>query len=455
MSDDVDVEYQVRLVPKGQQNIDISEDSIVRLMTLFNENNVVDEDDEVEIVKWLNGDSEDNNYCRESKHYEGYESPIMRYCIVKVLERDFEICDSKWFQANGMRVITKPALFESKEVQRGMEQTIPRRVVYFLKRKSDESMWAIRIFTWDDADSEVVIHTTQSHGEVQDLWAAFKTYFVENGPLKGECFTPDWKWVDLNNHTWDDVTLSQEIKEDIDVNIVDFINNIETFKQYDLPTNRGILFAGQPGTGKTLTLDVLLSQFPNVTRIYATADTLYGRNHVKKMYDIARRLSPTIIAIEDIDTIGSSDDEYERSPLVGEILTALNGAENNSGVITIATTNYPDSLDVALRDRPGRFDSRIDFEVPDKSSRIKILTQYISKFTDIKTINVKKMAKETDGFTGAWLRELVMLAFSLSLRDENTFDNETLDKALDKIKVLRKKTNKRRTEDEQNEALFG
>ena len=65
------------------------------------------------------------------------------------------------------------------------------------------------------------------------------------------------------------------------------------------------------------------------------------------------------------------------------------------------------------------------------------------------------MAKETDGFTGAWLRELVMLAFSLSLRDENTFDNETLDKALDKIKVLRKKTNKRRTEDEQNEALFG
>ena len=88
---------------------------------------------QVEIVKWLNGDSEDNNYCRESKHYEGYESPIMRYCIVKVLERDFEICDSKWFQANGMRVITKPALFESKEVQRGMEQTIPRRVVYFLK----------------------------------------------------------------------------------------------------------------------------------------------------------------------------------------------------------------------------------------------------------------------------------------------------------------------------------
>ena len=168
-------------------------------------------------------------------------------------------------------------------------------------------MWAIRIFTWDDSDSEVVIHTTNPHSEVQELWAEFKNYFIEHGPLKGQCFTPEWKWVDLNKRSWSDVILGSGIKDDLELNIVDFIENMDSYKKYDLPTNRGVLFAGEPGTGKTLTLEVLLNLFPNITRIYATAETLYGRNHIKNMYRLARQLSPCIVAIEDIDTIGSSD----------------------------------------------------------------------------------------------------------------------------------------------------
>ena len=459
MSDDVDTESQVRLGSVGQygslQNIDISETGVVKLMNLITDTSSLNnDDDETEIVEWLKG--YDSNYCRESKHYQSYESTIMRHCVFKVLERDFNMPHSAWFEiGNKGGVVEKPPLFETKEVERGIQHSIPRKVVYFLERKSDKTRWAVRIFCWDDDDCEVVIHTTQGHDEVQQQWDSFEKYFIEHGPLKGECFTPAWKWVELNNYTWDDVILGKAVKDDIDLNLVDFINNIESFKEYDLPTNRGILFAGEPGTGKTLTIDVLLSQFPNVTRIYATADTICGRSHVKNMYDLARKLSPTIIVIEDIDTIASSDEDYERSPLVGEILTALNGAENNSGVITIATTNYPDSLDVALRDRPGRFDSRIDFEVPDILGRDNILAKYISKFSKIDKINVKKLAKDTSRFTGAWLRELVVLAFTLSLRGKGKVDNTTLEKALDRVKVLRKKTNRQRQNNEQNEDLFG
>ena len=227
--------------------------------------------------------------------------------------------------------------------------------------------------------------------------------------------------------------------------------------EYGLPTNRGVLFAGEPGTGKTLTLEVLLNQFEGITRIYATAETLFGRNHIRKLYSLARKLSPTIVAIEDIDTIGSSDEEYgERSPLVGEILTALNSAENNNGVVTIATTNYPDNLDIALRDRPGRFDSRIDFDLPDKKGRKRILKTYIDKFDANKQINMDLLAKDTDGFTGAWLREVVLLAFSLSLKNtDKKLNQQNIDKAVSKIKILRQKTNRKRSRAEESEDIFG
>ena len=436
-------------------DVKINEESINQFVRAFH-NAETQRDDEEEIVKWV-GDGGDTNYCRESKHYENYESSIMRHCIVKVLERDFEICDYKWFQFNHDRVSTKPALFESKEVQRGVEHTIPRRVVYFLKRKGDESLWAVRIFTWDDDDCEVVIHTNQSHKEVQELWNEFKTYFVEHGPLKGECFTPEWKWVDLNKRSWSDVILTKPVREELDLNVVDYINNMDSYMEYGLPTNRGVLFAGEPGTGKTLTLEVLLNQFEGITRIYATAETLFGRNHIRKLYGLARKLSPTIVAIEDIDTIGSSDEEYgERSPLVGEILTALNCAENNNGVVTIATTNYPDNLDIALRDRPGRFDSRIDFDLPDKKGRKRILKTYIDKFDANKQINMDLLAKDTDGFTGAWLREVVLLAFSLSLKNtDKRLNQQNIDKAVSKIKILRQKTNRKRSRAEESEDIFG
>ena len=108
-----------------------------------------------------------------------------------------------------------------------------------------------------------------------------------------------------------------------------------------------------------------------------------------------------------------------------------------------------------MRDRPGRFDSRIDFEVPDILGRENILAKYISKFSKIDKINLKKLAKDTSGFTGAWLRELVVLAFTLSLRGKGKVDNTTLEKALDRVKVLRKKTNRQRQNNEQNEDLFG
>ena len=219
-----------------------------------------------------------------------------------------------------------------------------------------------------------------------------------------------------------------------------------------MKTNRGILFAGQPGTGKTLTLDVIMNQFRGYTRIYATAETLCGRHLIREMYSVARKLSPAIIVIEDIDTLGASeDDEAYRTPLLGEILTALNSVEKNDNILTIATTNYPDSLDIALRDRPGRFDCRINFDVPDKIAREGILKHSLKHFKFKKNeIDMSRLVSATEGFTGAWITELIQTSFSYALRDNTkkpTISNQNLTCALKIVKENRNLARKRNEED--------
>ena len=113
-------------------------------------------------------------------------------------------------------------------------------------------------------------------------------------------------------------------------------------------------------------MEVLLNEFKNHTRIYAPAETLTYPQAINETYELARKLSPTLVIIEDIDTLGRAEDHHDRSVYVSQLLSSLNSAESNESVITIASTNYPQALDIALRDRPFRFDARINFPLPSK-----------------------------------------------------------------------------------------
>ena len=99
-------------------------------------------------------------------------------------------------------------------------------------------------------------------------------------------------------------------------------------------------------------MEVLLNEFKNHTRIYAPAETLTYPQAINETYELARKLSPTLVIIEDIDTLGRAEDHHDRSVYVSQLLSSLNSAESNESVITIASTNYPQALDIALRDRP-------------------------------------------------------------------------------------------------------
>ena len=175
--------------------------------------------------------------------------------------------------------------------------------------------------------------------------------------MNGNTVNAKLQFIKIDTVGWDDVVLSPEQRKSFDRNIVKFIENIELYDEKKLPTSRGCLLTGPPGTGKTLTCSAIMNQVDS-TIIYITSDDITDRGQISELYDIARKVSPTIVVVEDIDTLGGIDRNRAGGdhPILGEFLNCLAGVESNSGVVTIATTNYPEYLDKALVDRPGRFD---------------------------------------------------------------------------------------------------
>jgi cell division protease FtsH len=191
--------------------------------------------------------------------------------------------------------------------------------------------------------------------------------------------------------------------------------------------------AGVPGTGKTLYCKILLNMV-DLTTIYVTRARMSKGLTLKRIYRLARKLSPSLVLIEDIDTVGGMDrrakvDDDDDSSL-GSLLEILEGIEPNTKVITVVTTNYPQHLDEALRNRPGRIDVFINIEVPNGEQRRQMLKGMTSNVKLAADIDWDELVKLTKGMSGAYLREVVasaILTFTFNSPDEDIIlDNESL-----------------------------
>lgn len=405
-----------------------------------------------------------SDYKQSVTTFVEHESPIRRYCAFQVLQEQFNIVDECWLRdgSYGMESKVIPALYDSLALKKNANSEdrvrIPKRAHFFCESKKNGSLWVVSFHTWEDADTDLMICTSEPHDDVKALVDDIENFFCEKGPLKGSCFNPQWEWVEPDYADWSDVILNDEIKDSIDLNIVTFLDNLELYAEHGLSTSRGILLSGLPGTGKTLTMEVLLNEFKDHTRIYAPAETLTYPQAINETYELARKLSPTLVIIEDIDTLGRAEDHHDRSVYVSQLLSSLNSAESNESVITIASTNYPQALDIALRDRPGRFDARINFPLPSKKERELILRKYATSFRT-KGLNWGSWAKKTEGFTGAWLRELITVAFSLAVRKQKSnkspvLNNEYMEQAFTIVHKTRNMVNQYRESETESENLF-
>lgn len=217
-------------------------------------------------------------------------------------------------------------------------------------------------------------------------------------------------------YTFDDVQGCDEAKKELE-EIVEFLKNPAKFNKLGAKMPKGVLLVGPPGTGKTLLAKAVAGE-ADVPFIYASGsqfDEVFvgvGSMRIRQMFESAKTQAPAIIFIDEIDAIGSKrnprDPQHSRMSL-NQLLTEMDGFSESTGVVVIAATNLPESLDKALL-RPGRFDRHVQVPLPDARGRRQILEMYLKDVCLSSEVDTAVMARATPGFSGADLFKMVNTA---------------------------------------------
>jgi AAA+ superfamily predicted ATPase len=264
----------------------------------------------------------------------------------------------------------------------------------------------------------------------------------ENNYLKGEKFTISGDFLKKpENLSWDDVILDKSLKDTLLR-----IDNLITNDQGKM-MSRGLLFLGPPGTGKTLSCKMLMKN-ANSTFIWITAkDMGWGvTDAISTGFSLARELSPAILCFEDVDSY------IHRGECIDLFKTELDGLIANEGITTILTTNYPEQLPLAILDRPGRFHDICNFVLPNPNIRLEMIN-HLNKDEAIKPETLTEVIRETEGFSGAHLNELVLFAKRIKTEKNSSLDEAFLD-SLTKLKEQKKLINHILEEDNNKRRLY-
>ena len=252
---------------------------------------------------------------------------------------------------------------------------------------------------------------------VQKLWKDFDTYQREKGLLKNSKFDATITQLNPKGRTFDDMILSESKKKLLDENIFAILSNSERLIERGVETNRGIMLAGPPGVGKSLTIDAVISK-ADCTVVFTNFIML--RENMEWIFELSRRYAPTVLILEDIDALGITAQRGEGGSGAGlsTLLNCMDGINSNNGVISVATSNHPEQMDWALIARPGRFDVRIDYPYPEKDVLKSIMELKISSFQADENLDLDALIKTMPlGFTGSHIHDIVNQANYISLNN--------------------------------------
>ncbi len=230
--------------------------------------------------------------------------------------------------------------------------------------------------------------------------------------------------------TFDDVEGVDEAEENL-AEIVDYLHNPDKYKEIGASMPKGVLLVGPPGTGKTMLAKAVAGEadvpfFSMSGSEFVEMFVGMGASKVRDLFKQAKEKAPCIVFIDEIDAIGQKRNSGahggndEREQTLNQLLTEMDGFEGNSGVIILAATNRPESLDPALT-RPGRFDRRVPVELPDLKGREAILKVHSQKIKIADDVDFEKIARMASGASGAELANIVNEAALRAVRAGRKF----------------------------------
>ena len=269
---------------------------------------------------------------------------------------------------------------------------------------------------------------------------------------------------DKNRVTFDDVAGVDEEKEELE-EIVEFLKNPRKFTEMGARIPKGVLLVGHPGTGKTLLAKAVAGEAGVPFFFISGSDFVemfvgVGASRVRDLFEEAKKKAPCIIFIDEIDAVGRQrgaglgGGHDEREQTLNQLLVEMDGFSANEGVIVLAATNRPDILDKALL-RPGRFDRQIVVSNTDVKAREQILEVHIRKKKLADDVDLKTIAKNTSGFSGADLENVLNEAALLAARRNlNEIGMQEVEDAMVKVTMGPEKRTRVRSEKEQKLVAF-
>jgi SpoVK/Ycf46/Vps4 family AAA+-type ATPase len=223
----------------------------------------------------------------------------------------------------------------------------------------------------------------------------------------------------IENSRWDDLVMTDEMRQAIELHTFGFFASRKEFELLGVPWKRGILLTGPPGNGKSHLIRAILNRL-SVPRLIVRN---FGddADDVQEVFDKVREMSPCVLVLEDIDSL-------IRPNLLSVVLNSLDGTEPLNGVLVIATTNHPEKLDPAIRNRPSRFDRLIEFGPPNEELRGLLLRKLFARAIEEGSLSDQELislVEVTQGFSIAYMKELAistMLLWSADRGEASVFE---------------------------------
>ena len=243
---------------------------------------------------------------------------------------------------------------------------------------------------------------------------------------------------------FEDVAGLEEEKQEL-IEIVDFLKNPKRFYEMGAKIPRGVLLYGKPGTGKTLIAKAIAGEadVPFISMSGSEFIEMFaglGASRVRKLFEKAKKISPCIVFIDEIDAIGErrttgNGAETENNQTLNQLLVEMDGFDTEETIIVLAATNRPEMLDKALL-RPGRFDRQITIALPDLNGREAILKIHAKGKKFAEDVNLRSIAEDTAGFSGAELANILNeSAIIATIKEHKSITNNDIEEAVKKVTV--------------------
>jgi hypothetical protein len=222
----------------------------------------------------------------------------------------------------------------------------------------------------------------------------------------GSWYKSEELFQEIKNATFDNLVMPGSLKQEIQDDLRQFFNSRELYETYGIPWKRGILFVGPPGNGKTHAVKALINELGKPCLYVKSLDIPGHSNHtgIRAVFARARQSTPCILVLEDLDSLITP---HNRSFFLNE----LDGFAVNTGIVTLATTNYPERLDPAILNRPSRFDRKYHFELPALAERIAYITLWNESLQPelrLNELEIAQLAEAVADFSYAYIKELFL-----------------------------------------------